>query len=152
MEANVCRQELSPFWLILGTGPCTPGQQAMLLLSRDVQGPRSPALCAVHHSPEVRGSSETDRFLMNTGMEIYNRLETTHIMTSSVWMQMCGRSGSKTKAAFPLRGELFFNPTGPPHWSLLSTHWEAICLFTLGPLSSSSLCSGSLTSPALANP
>lgn len=55
-----------------------------------------------------KGAHETE---MNREMQIYNRLENTHIITSSIWMRICGRSGSKTKAR--LSGGPSACPQGP---------------------------------------
>lgn len=91
-----------------------------------------------------------ERCLINTEMEIYNKLETTYIITSSIWMQICGRSVSKTKAELSLVSKLFFNHTGPP---TSPCHLqEDLMLVHIWFLSLSSLCSVDLTFLVLANP
>lgn len=74
----------------------------------------------------------------------------TYIITSSIWMQICGRSVSKTKAELSLVGKLFFSHTGPP---TSPCHLqEDLMLVHIWFPSLSSLCSVDLTFLVLANP
>lgn len=82
-------------------------------------------------------------------MEIYNKLETTYIITSSIWMQINGRSISKTKADLSLVGTLLFNHMGP---STSPCYLQVLVLGHIWFLSPSAQCSVDLTFLVLANP
>ena len=141
---------LNPFWLILEIGSRALGQQTMLHHSRDAQRTRFSVLSTVYYFSRFLRELMRNRCLKNTELEIYNRLETTYTITSSIWMQICGRSGSKTKAGLPLMGKSFFSHTYSPGWSLLSL--GRLMPVHIRSFASSFLCSRGLTSLVFANP